>query len=155
MRYPLPPDGEVVVREDLRLFSVPAALVTVSEQHFRGASTDVRAAMAIIKDASDILAVLLAGGHSTIAGRIAGAFRNAGQPRIADEIVRTMEAAGYAVRETDPFADRPAVALGTREVSPYVNRLRLMWEAMRGPVLDVFPAAPGLRPPRCVPEGRR
>jgi Fic/DOC family len=99
--------------------------------------------MATVRDASDVLAVLLAGGHSTIAGRLAGAFRNVCQPRIADEIVRTMEAAGYDVRETDPFADRLAVVLGTREVSPYVNRLRLLWEAMRGPILEVFPAAPG------------
>ena len=144
VRYALPPDGEVVVRDDMRLFSVPAALATVSEQHFRSASTDVRAAMATVKDASDILAVLLAGGHSTIAGRLAGAFRNAGSARIADEIVRTMEAAGYTVRETDPFEDRPAVALAGREVSPHVNRMRLMWEAMRGLVLDAFPAAPGL-----------
>ena len=142
-RYPMPPEGEVVVREGLRLFSVPAALATVSQRHFRIAATDVRAAMATVKDASDVLAVLLAGGHSTIAGRLAGAFRNAGTPRIGEEIVRTMEAAGYDVRETDPFEDRPAVTVGGREESPYVNRMRLMWGAMRGPVLDVFPDAPG------------
>jgi len=144
VRYPLPAGGEVVVRDGLRMFSVPAALATVSQQHFRSASTDVRAAMATVKDASDVLAVLLAGGHSTIAGRLAGAFRNAGDIRIADEIVRTMETAGYDVRETDPFEDRPAVAIAGREVSPYVNRMRLMWEAMRRPVLDVFPDAPGI-----------
>jgi hypothetical protein len=143
VRYPLPPDGEIVVLEGLRLFSVPAALVTVSEQHFRSAPTDVRAAMATVRDASDVLAVLLAGGHSTIAGRLAGAFRNAGQPRIADEIVRTMKAAGYDVRESDPFTDSPASALVTREVSPYVSRMRLMWETMRGPVLGVFPPTRG------------
>ena len=111
---------------------------------FRRYSTDVRTAMALIKDSSDVLAVLLDGGHSTIAGRLAGAFRNAGRERIADEIVRTMEKAGYTVREADPFEDRPALPLATREASPYVNRIRLMWEAMRQPVLDVFPAAPGL-----------
>lgn len=143
VRYPLPEERDVIVRDGLRLFSVPAALVTVSEQHFRGASTDVRAAMATVKDASDILVVLLAGGHSTIAGRLAGAFRNAGELRIADEIVKTMETAGYDVRETDPFVDRSAITLAGREVSPYVNRLRLMWESMRAPVLDAFPAAPG------------
>jgi len=144
VRYPQPPEGEVVVRDGLRLFSVPAALATVSQQHFRSASTDVRAAMATVKDASDVLAVLLAGGHSTIAGRLAGAFRNAGNPRIAEEIVRTMEAAGYDVRETDPFEDRPAAAAAVRGVSPYVNRMRLLWETMRGPVLEVFPVAPGV-----------
>jgi hypothetical protein len=33
--------------------------------------------------------------------------------------------------------------LQTREPSPYVNRVRLMWQAMREPVLAAFPAAPG------------
>ena len=116
----------------------------ISEQHFRRAATDVRAAMATVEDASDVLALLLEGGHSTIAGRLAGAFRNAGHARIADEIVETMETAGYTVRETDPFEDRPGIVLSTRDASPYVNRIRLMWDAMRQPVLDVFPAAPGL-----------
>lgn len=144
VRYAMPKDTEIVERDGLRLYSVPAALVAVSEQFFQRASTNVRAAMAIVKDASDVLALLLEGGHSTIAGRLAGAFRNNGQDRIADEIVKTMEKAGYTVRETDPFADRPRIILPAREVSPYVNRMRLMWDAMRQPVLDVFPAPPGI-----------
>lgn len=144
VRNAMPREGEIIERDGLRLFSVPAALVAVSEQFFRRASTDVRTAMATVKDASDVLALLLEGGHSTIAGRLAGAFRNAGQERIADDIVKTMEKAGYAVRETDPFEDRPGIMRGTREASPYVNRIRLMWNAMREPVLDAFPAPPGL-----------
>jgi hypothetical protein len=144
VRYAMPKDSEVVERDGLRLFSVPAALVTISEQHFGRAATDVRAAMAGVKDASDVLAVLLEGGHSTIAGRLAGAFRNVGQERIADEILKTMAAAGYMVRESDPFEDRPGIVLAGRDISPYVNRIRLMWDAMRQPALDVFPAAPGL-----------
>ena len=64
--------------DGMRLFSVAASLIGASEQFFRRASTDVRSAMAAIRDASDVLALLLEGGHSTIAGRIAGAFRNAG-----------------------------------------------------------------------------
>jgi len=144
VRNAMPQDSAIVVRDGLRLYGVPAALVAASEQYFRRASTDVRVAMATVRDASDVLAVLLEGGHSTIAGRLAGAFRNAGGARIADEIVKTMEAAGYTVRETDPFEDRPAVMLVARKASPYVNRLRLMWDAMRQPVLDVFPAAPGI-----------
>ena len=84
------------------------------------------------------------GGHTTIAGRLAGAFRNNGRGDIADEIVRTMAAAGYDVRETDPFADHPAFALPSRETSPYVNRIRLFWQKMREPIIERFPTAPGL-----------
>ena len=144
MRAAMPPRREIVQRDGLRLFSVPAALIAVSEQFFRRASTDVRAAMATIEDASDVLALLLEGGHSTIAGRLAGAFGNAGQHRIADDIVKTMEKAGYTVRTTDPFKDGPRIMLQTREPSPHVNRIRLMWQTMRDPVLSVFPAGPGL-----------
>ncbi len=45
VRYELPKDSEIVERDGLRLYSVPAALVTVSAHLFRQASTDVRAAM--------------------------------------------------------------------------------------------------------------
>ncbi len=144
VRYSMPKESEIVERDGLRLYSVPAALVAVPEQFFRRASTDARAAIATVLDASDVLALLLEGGHSTVAGRLAGAFRNAGSVRVADEIVKTMEAAGYTVREVDPFEDKSAIILTTRERSPYVNRIRLIWEAMRQPVLDVFPEPQGL-----------
>jgi hypothetical protein len=94
VRNAMPSAREMVQMDGLRLFSVPAALIAVSADFFRRASTDARAAMARVKDASDVLALLLAGGHSTIASRLAGAFRNTGRQRIADDIVKTMEKAG-------------------------------------------------------------
>jgi fido (protein-threonine AMPylation protein) len=131
-------------KDGLRLYALEAALIECSPQYFSSHATDARAAMAMIRDASGLLARLLEGGHSTIAGRLAGAFRNGGRERIADEIVKTMSAAGYTVRETDPFNDRPALALPAREASPYVNRIRLLWPKMREPVIARFPKAPGL-----------
>jgi hypothetical protein len=103
----------------------------------------------MVRDASALLARLLDGGHSTIAFRLAGAFRNGGRSAIADEILKTMATAGYNVRETDPFADRPELALPSRQTSPYVNRIRLLWHKMRETVLAKFPKAPGL--PRNTP----
>jgi len=144
VRYTMPKQDEIVEKEGLRLYKVPAALVACPEQFFRQASTEVRAAMAMVKDASDVLVPLLEGGHSTIAGRLAGAFRNAGQDRIADQIKGTMKAAGYKVLEADPFENRPPNILDAREASPYVNRIRLMWQEMREPIIERFPAAPGL-----------
>jgi fido (protein-threonine AMPylation protein) len=139
---PLPADSEK--KDGLRIYSLEAALIDCSPQYFASHATDARAAMAIIRDGSGLLAKLLEGGHSTIAGRLAGAFRNSGRERIADEIVKTMSAAGYTVRETDPFNDRPPLALPAREASPYVNRIRLLWQKIREPVIVRFPKAPGL-----------
>lgn len=143
VRNALPKESEIVEREGLRLFSVPASLIAVSEGFFRRHPTDTRVAMATVKDASDVLALLLDGGHSVVAGRLAGAFRNAGQGKIADDILRTMQTAGYTVRETDPFESMPRW-LPLRQESPYANRIRLMWDVMRHAVIDIFPKPPGI-----------
>ena len=144
LRAALPAAGDAEEKEGLRVFSLESALIECSPSYFSRNATDVRAALATIRDASGLLARLLDGGHSTIAGRLAGAFRYGGRDRIADDITKTMSAAGYAVRENDPFTDKPPLALPARETSPYVNRIGLLWQKMREPVIDRFPKAPGL-----------
>jgi fido (protein-threonine AMPylation protein) len=140
----LPPLADRTEEDGLRIFSLEAGLIEASPRYFLNHATDARAALAMIRDASGLLSRLLDGGHSTIAGRLAGAFRNSGRGALADEITATMSAAGYAVRENDPFSGQPAIALPARETSPYVNRIRLLWRKMRQPVIDVFPKAPGV-----------
>ncbi len=67
----------------LRIDTLPASLVFTGPGLFRQNSTDARAALAMIQDASDVLAILLDGGHSRIAGRLAGASHNTGRDKIA------------------------------------------------------------------------
>lgn len=144
VRASLPDAGDVEELDGLRLFSLPAALVACAPGFYTQYPTDARAALVLVRDASDILPRLLEGGHSTIAGRLAGALRNIGRERTADEIIATLRAAGYDVRENDPFETRPPAILNARETSPHVNRLRLMWQAMREPIIARFPKAPGI-----------
>lgn len=140
----LPPAGEIVVRDGVRMFSLASSLIHCSSVMFTRNPTDVRTALAMIGNSSEILSPLLDGGHSTVAGRLAGAFRNIGQNRIADEILKAMSSAGYDVRETDPFATPAPFALSTRDKSPYVNRIKLMWFEMREIIIKYFPKAPGI-----------
>jgi len=142
-RAALPKAGQVAEKDGLRLFSVPAGLVSCGSVFFLQNATDARAALSMVRDASDVLALLLEGGHTTVAGRLAGAFRNIGRDRIADDIVKTMQTAGYDIREKDPFESAINLILPTYEQSPYVNRIRLMWQQMREPILKKFPAGPG------------
>lgn len=142
MRAVMPDDKMVAIKDGMRLFSVESALIACSANFFKQYATDARAALSMLPDASRLLALLLEGGHSTIAGRLAGAFRNIGRTRIADDIVSTMTSAGYIVRETDPFTDKSSLTLTRRDLSPYVNRIRLMWDMMREPVIEHFPKAP-------------
>jgi hypothetical protein len=143
VRAAVPEEKNIETRNGLRLFSLPAALIAISPGFFENNSTDARSALAAIRNASEVLDRLLEGGHSTVAGRRAGAFRNLGRDRIADDIVNTMRAAGYTVREQDPFASRIELVLPRREASPYAGRIRVMWQQIRGAVIERFPASPG------------
>ncbi len=144
VRSKLPDDKDVVEKNGLRLFSLPAALIACAPRTFAQNPIDLRAALSIVRDASDVLERLLEGGHSTIAGRLAGAFRNIGRDGIADNIISTMRAAGYEVRENDPFENQIEINLSQREQSPYANRIRLMWQEMREQIIECFPKSNGL-----------
>lgn len=142
VRASLPEAGQEETVNGLIVFSLPAALVQIGPGMFRANATDVRAALAVMQDESEILSMLLNGGHSVIAGRLAGAFRNIGREKIADGILEGMKSAGYKVSETDPFEEASSLLFATREASPYVARMRLDWIAMRDDIVDVFPPPP-------------
>lgn len=144
IRATMPEDEDVVEKDGLRLFSLSAALIACTPGNFRQNPTDMRAALSMVRDASEVLARLLEGGHSTIAGRLVGAFRNIGRDRIANDIVQTMRMTGYDVRENDPFETRFPVISPPQLQSPYVMRIRLMWQEMREQIVEQFPKAPGL-----------
>jgi hypothetical protein len=143
VRLELPPAADREVKDGIRVYKIPAALLVCSQAQFAARPTEMRAALAMIPDASNLLSRLLDGGHSTIAGRLAAAFRNIGRERIADDITGAMQAAGYGISESDPFEEPSLVTLGARETSPYVNRMRMDWARMREDVRGIFPAAPG------------
>ena len=143
IRLDLPSAADREVKDGVRVYKLAAALLGCSQAHFAARPTEMRAALAMVQDASDLLSRLLEGGHSTIAGRLAAAFRNIGRTRIADNITETMQAAGYTISESDPFEDHSLVTFGARETSPYVNRMRMDWVRMREQVLSIYPEAPG------------
>jgi len=70
-RSVLPGAGHVIEKDGFRLFSVPAGLVSCGYVFFRQNATDARAVLAMVRHASDVLELLLEGGHTTIAGRLA------------------------------------------------------------------------------------
>jgi len=144
IRSAIPEDKDIVEFEGLRLYNLAAALVACGVGFYRHYPTEARTALSMLRDTSDVLNHLLKGGHSTIAGRLVGAIRNIGREHMAEDIIKTMRAAGYTVREVDPFETSGVTIFPTRECSPYVNRMRLLWEVMRVPVIKLFPTAPGL-----------
>jgi hypothetical protein len=142
IRAALPEPAERHELRGLRVFSLPAALVHSGTGIFKDNATEARTALAMVQDASDVLTILLDGGHSVIAGRLAGAFRNIGREKIAERIVNDMSRATYKVRVVDPFDTPAPFSVGAREPSPYVTRMRLIWHTMRADIPELFPTAP-------------
>jgi fido (protein-threonine AMPylation protein) len=140
----MPATATLTVRDGLRLFSPAAALVGVPESFFQLFPVEAQVVMASLADASDLLRLLLNGGHSAKAGYLAKAFRQTGRGDFADEIVRAMKGAGYDVRESSPFEAGHIFGKARRPAAPIVGRIEMLWEAMRGKVIAVFPKPPGL-----------
>lgn len=145
VRLKLPGKNDIEIKENLRIMTLPAALISCAPGYYSNNAIEARSALSMILDASEILHKLLEGGRSTVAGRLAGAFRNIGKNVIADNIIEAMRAAGYSITENDPFEEKHTIIFSERELSPYVNRIRMNWADMRDIVLENFPQAPLLR----------
>lgn len=65
-------------------YSLVSGLVAVNAGFYTRHPIDPQTCLAMVKDATEILATLLDGGKSVVAGRLAGAFRNIGKDKIAD-----------------------------------------------------------------------
>jgi hypothetical protein len=144
VRLNLPDKNNLESKENLQIMTLPAALISCSPGFYLNNAVDARAALSMISDASEILHKLLEGGHSTIAGRLAGAFRNIGKNTIAENIIETMTATGYSIIENDPFKEKSTILFSEHGLSPYVNRIRMSWAEMRGFILENFPPPPSL-----------
>jgi hypothetical protein len=140
----MPAASDVVVKDGLRLFSPAAALVKVPESFFSRQPIETQVALTSMRDASDLLRLLLTGGNSVKAGTIAGALRRIGRPELADEVVKAMKSAGYDVRESDPFEATQTFSRVPQAVPPIVTRIQAMWHSMRDVVAAKFLDAPGL-----------
>jgi len=140
-----PPPADVTLHSGLRLYCTPAALAKVPQAFFARHPIESQVALGSQPDASDVLRRLLAGGHSTIAGRLAGAYRRIGRDDIADEVVSTMKAADYPIRiEIDPFLPQQTFGTFRPSTPPIVARIQALWNSMRETVIERFPKAPGL-----------
>ncbi|HTJ94069.1 MAG TPA: hypothetical protein VL424_13310 [Pararobbsia sp.] len=86
----------------MMLMPLPDALVRVSPTFFTQYEMASQVVMRQV-DVSLLIARLLDGGHSRIAGRMAGALRAVGRDADANQLVATMKAALYTVTEGNPF----------------------------------------------------
>jgi len=136
----LVPDA-VTSDSGLRLLPMERALVHASPTFFE---RNPLAAQICLRraDITELNRLLLEGGKSVVAGRIAGALRAAGRENDAQQLLQTMRAADYRVIETNPFRAELNPLPGARTESPYVQRIRAMWASMRPAVIEAFRGLP-------------
>jgi hypothetical protein len=140
----MPPAENLVMRDGLRLFSPATSLIGVAESFFARNPVETQVVLGSITDISELLRPLLNGGHTAKAGYIAGALRETGRPKQADEVVSVMKSAGYDVRDKNPFEAGRAFVQTQAVAAPIVTRLQMLWGMMREDVIAAFPKAPGL-----------
>ena len=140
----MPRAEDLEIKHGLRIYRVEAALIRAPESFFSQHPVEARVVLGSVRDPSELIARLLAGGHTIIAGRLAGSLRRLGQAAIADEIVAVMKAADHDVREPDSPDDARSLAPPPRPAPPIVARLQSLWAAARDPVLAEVPRPRGL-----------
>ena len=136
----LPPEVVRGPRYGVRLYSMEYALLMVGPDYYRRDALEARTCLASLRDISPIVSAAIDGGHTTRAGRVAGALRSIGREEMADELLRMMRQVGHTVTEENPFEED--VRLETFAVSPYASRIRLMWMQMREVVLAKLKVKP-------------
>lgn len=142
----MPPVVDLAMRDGIRAFEAVAALLRVPESFFQLNPVAAGVVLGGVTESSGLLQRLLDGGHSAIAGRLAGAFRHVGRADIADDIIVTMKAAGYDAREANPFTPEQRVSALPSGTPPVAGRMTAFWHTMRGDVMELFPPVPAVAP---------
>lgn len=136
----LPPAVVQEPRYGVRLFPIEQALLMVGPDYFRRNALEARTCLASLKDVSPLASAAIDGGHTTRAGRVAGALRSIGRGSMADELLHNMRQVGHTVTEVNPFEENLKMEIFAE--SPYASRIRLMWMKMRKDVVAAMKVKP-------------
>lgn len=115
----------------LNLYTLSEAIVTATPTMYRNDALTMRTALAMVRDGSEILKILVDTGQTIRAGRVIGAFRNIGRTDVADEIMGTMKRIGYDIKEEDPFQEVARVGLSPSPYATRLHKLHAHWFTMQ------------------------
>lgn len=129
----------------LQVWSVAEALCLVAPNFFTQFPKEAQIAIQMIRDVSEVLPhVTTARTTRAAAQRLAGAFDFVGRKSEGERIIRAISTPDMKAKAVNPFEMEQPIFTPSRERSPYVLRLRAMWQNWRQVVIDNFPPAPGL-----------
>ena len=123
--------------QGLRALSLEVALIRAAPNLWQSDPITLRLALEQLRDVTNLSRVLIDGGNSVVAGRLAGALEVLGKQDFAKELVDNMKTAGYVVNKSNPFNVQVEPIRSFPE-SPYCGRIRAMWKEMREDVLATW-----------------
>jgi hypothetical protein len=115
--------------DGVNIYPLELALTKVGPSYFRRQMQEITLALGAANERL-LLEQLLKGGRVAAAGRLAGAYRELNRAGAADEILSAMAAAGFIVKEVNPF-DEPVPDIKVmRPQSPYAARIDMLWASL-------------------------
>lgn len=131
---------DAITHNGIRMMPIPAVLTQVPATFFESYPIDAEIALKSIRDPSEVLTYLLNEGKSSVAGRLAGAYRFIGLPEFSDAILsRMMIAGGWKIQEDNPFTTQAPSIKKSRITSPHAERISGLWSTLRDDVLSMKP----------------
>ncbi|MBI2602670.1 MAG: Fic family protein [Deltaproteobacteria bacterium] len=129
---------------EIGIMAIPLALCRIGPSYFRRAPRNIELVLKLsTSSVAEISRTLLRENSIASAERIVGAFKYLGEEQKSNQIKLDLVAAGYNIKDVNPY-DAYKPQLKERIVSPYVGRLRLMWNAMREVVDEIMQKPPGI-----------
>lgn len=152
----LPYDTSIVLVRDLNfpknlekineigIMAIPLALCRIGPTYFQRAPRNIELVLKLsTTSVAEISRALLKENSIASAERIVGAFKYLGEEQKGNQIKQDLVAAGYNIKDVNPY-DAYQPQLKERVVSPYVGRLRLMWNTMREVINEMMQKPPGI-----------
>lgn len=144
--YPNPTGipAQPATRHGIQIMPLGVALARATPTFFRLDPLAAEITLSQIRR-EDLTRALLADWNAAAAGRLAGALRHISRPADADALIADCEAAGYPIREDNPF-ERPPELLGIKFEWPQAARVHALWHRMREATAATRPPAPAALP---------
>ncbi len=128
------------------VIQLPYALCRLSPTYFKNYPRNIEIALkSLALSTTDISRAVLQYESIVGAERIIGAYKHFGLENQAKQIKEDLIAAGYKIKEVDPFVEYEPKLNLSRPVSPHAGRIHAMWYAMRDEVGKIMPKPPGMK----------
>jgi Fic family protein len=135
------------VHYGVNIYPLEMALIKVGPSYFRRQIQEIALALGAANHRL-ILQQLLEKGQVAAAGRLAGAYRELNMLSAANEILSVMTAAGFSVKDVNPFDEPVPDITVLRPQSPHAARIELLWRSLSERITEQLD--PAFAPPKNI-----